>query len=68
MLHGVAWKGHTEMCLLRKDPKEVKELIPGVGHCLASIREQRMQMPTCSGGVHGFSSLNNKEDSVAGLE
>lgn len=49
MFDGVVWKGLIEMCLLRTNLKEVKELIPGLRDFQASISEQLIQMPTCSG-------------------
>lgn len=68
MLHGVAWKGPPEICLLRKDLKEVKKLIPGIRDFQTSVSEQLMQISTCSVGMRGFSSLNSKEASVPGME
>lgn len=55
------------MCLVRKDPKEVKELIPGVRDLQVSISDQLMRIPPVA-EVCLVSSLNSNEASEAGVE
>lgn len=55
------------MCPVRKDPKERKQLIPGVRDLQASISEQLMRIPPVV-EVCPVSSLNSNEAWEAGVE